>query len=140
VRKTLSEKWDMESIFPGGSESDPVHTYIADVKKDVARLQKELRELQSVDCTSSDTKWVHMMKDLHSIEKRRKQAAAYVNCLTTRNRQHKKMTQLRSDIHSVSASVQTCVALLEEKLAPLEDGEGIEEWQSVVRELKHGKA
>ncbi|MDP4170170.1 MAG: M3 family oligoendopeptidase [Bacillota bacterium] len=117
---TYSNKWDLDSIFNGGSDSLEFSKHLDSTTETIAAFENLVSDW------STDHAFVSLKGIIDYFEKTAKmirQAGAFVSCLQAQNTEDKKANDLKSRVTGLSASLQTALTNFDNKLARIEDGE-----------------
>jgi pepF/M3 family oligoendopeptidase len=78
-------RWDIDSIFKGGSKSPEYAQFRSDVAKDLTKLGKSLEKLPHKLNDESRAKWAKWILDMQNIYERLHLASAYAGCLISQD-------------------------------------------------------
>ncbi|MCG8498862.1 MAG: oligoendopeptidase, partial [Firmicutes bacterium] len=117
--KNLSANWDLDSYFPGGSNSVEFANYLADLQKQITDFQQELAQLETAD-GSHDT-WKHILNETQDIAKKLRHASSFTTCLAAQNTQDKKAVQLVGRMNALNALNANLMTSIEERLLELSE-------------------
>ncbi|AWB45905.1 oligoendopeptidase [Paenibacillus sp. CAA11] len=121
LNKPIGLTWDLESIFPGGSESAKLKSFIEALEADIARLDQEIKQA-SAPSTLEDTKGLDsFINTLQSVYSRMGEASSFIGCLTAQNTQDKKAIQLSDRMTSLGARLESVTAVFENVLRQVDD-------------------
>ncbi|MGZ9585393.1 M3 family oligoendopeptidase [Paenibacillus marinisediminis] len=121
MKQPLQLTWDLDVIFPGGSESEALQTYLHTLQNDLQRLNTELKSLPVPADEAGIGQLVVMTKELEDVTMRLRQAFAYTSCLTAQNVNDKKAVQLTGRMTALRAQYETINTLFNEKLSAMTD-------------------
>ena len=79
--KKLKQVWDLDSIFPGGSESTEYVAYLESLAADIGKVYEQV----GGDGASSVEGWVVLLNEVQDVSKRMRQAMAFIGCLSAQN-------------------------------------------------------
>ncbi|MDP4162899.1 MAG: oligoendopeptidase, partial [Bacillota bacterium] len=116
---TYSNKWDLDTIFNGGSDSLEFAKHLDSTTETIVLFEKLVSDW------STDHAFVSLKGIIDYFEKTAKmirQAGAFVSCLQAQNTEDKKANDLKSRVTGLSASFQTALTNFDNKLARIEDG------------------
>lgn len=113
--KNLSQVWDLDSIFPGGSESPQLKEHIKQVATDV----KELEQL--IPAGDDQAQWQVLVEKVQDIASRLRQAGAYIGCLTAQDTKDTKAKLLSGRLRQLSAALGSVMTTVEERLLQMDD-------------------
>ncbi|WP_163970846.1 M3 family oligoendopeptidase [Oceanobacillus halotolerans] len=124
--ETYLPRWDLDSIFPGGSESEQYDTYVKNVTNDLDKLDKLVNKFELKE---GNTKALNdIVTLLEQTTKKVKEASSFVSCLSAQDVKDEGAKQLvgkRSELNAKMDAVQT---KLDQKLIAIDD----KEWQKVL--------
>ena len=83
--KAKAPRWEIDSIFPGGSKSPKFADYRKVIAKDLAKLGKTLDKLPRKLDDNSRPKWAKWILDLQELYERLHLASAYCGCLVSQD-------------------------------------------------------
>lgn len=104
--------WDLESIFPGGSQSPALHAALHHTKHRLLYLQKKLKQV------SDFKKCLLQFQDLCSVCQ---ELDSFIMCLLSQNVADQHALQLQSQIVQLKANCETLGVELDASLALLDD-------------------
>lgn len=123
----LPVTWDLEVIFPGGSESKEFAAFLATLDQDIARYGESVRSRK--DGTLSADALQALAEGLQSIQSRLIEAESFASCLAAANQKDKKAVTLGSAIRSLAAAFESALTFLDQWLAEVPE----EEWQAWMK-------
>jgi oligoendopeptidase F len=115
--------WDMDAIFPGGSDSPVFAAFLASLKEDIKSFGKRIRTTQGTHLTAERLKT--LTDELQSIGARLVESEAFANCLASQDQKDKKAVALGSAIRALAASYESHLTLFDQALTSLPD----EQWE-----------
>ncbi|CAH8769111.1 M3 family oligoendopeptidase [Paenibacillus dendritiformis] len=121
MQHPLNPTWDLESIFPGGSDSEALQQSFAAIEQDLALLKGELKEMSSPLSKDSIPALAKLTTRLQDLNRRMQEAGAFISCLTAQNLQDKKAVQLTGRKSALSAQLVAIDALYDELLRGMPD-------------------
>ena len=77
IKKPLNPTWDLDSIFPGGSDSPQFAAYLEELTADIAGLEQQVEVLTAA---SSTAEWHQVIGQLQAIMGKRRRASAFISC------------------------------------------------------------
>lgn len=122
----LSETWNLDSIFPGGSESEAFSRFIQELEEDMAVAKTRLRN--SFDSSADHSVYLDFLRDLQQFMLRTKQAASYTYCLTAQDVTDQRAKALHGRSKQNEADLQILLFKFAEKIAEIPH----EQWQELV--------
>lgn len=98
----LSQNWDLESIFPGGSSSPQLRQQMEEIKERAAKLHQWA---QSLTAELSVEQFQQLIGELQEIAMQFTQCSAFVGCLTSQNVHDAQARLLEGDLGQISAAL-----------------------------------
>ncbi len=111
--KVAAPTWDIESIFPGGSDSEQFADFRKQIAADLKKSQKELESLDKQLNDSNRQDWANWILNLQSIAERIHHADIFCECLTSQNVDDTKALQIQSQLHEYVSTFKGLWASLE---------------------------
>ncbi len=124
--------WDLESIFPGGSDSEKYKSFREEIKKDLKGFSDKLNRLPQKLDDSSRAKWADLIVKLQGLMERLIEGAAYVHCLVSQNVNDEKAHQIYGEMDVYRSEAQKLMVLVE----AFAKKQGNKEWQKFVSTKK----
>src|SRR5690625_6784421 len=84
MQKTYNPTWDLDVIFPGGSESEEFYTYLSDNEKEIEKLAAEVARFSAEQPDTIEILAI-IVKQLEKITKKTREASAFVSCLSAQD-------------------------------------------------------
>lgn len=117
--KNLPQRWDLDVLFPGGSDSKAFRAFLGLLEDDIAAL-KEKVEQPELGLEQKDA-FMAVALQVQSISERMKQAGAFISCLTAQNVKDENAKLLGGRVKTVSAAYGAALTRWEEKLQKIGD-------------------
>ncbi|WP_026691649.1 M3 family oligoendopeptidase [Alteribacter aurantiacus] len=117
----FSQVWDLETIFPGGSESDRFQSFLGELEADLASFQKDLNEKTQPKTEDELFGVVHVIVRAQEISKRVRESGAFVSCLTAQNTKDEEAKLLTGRVKQLSSSYSSVMTSIDELLLGLSD-------------------
>lgn len=127
--QTYNPSWDLDSIFPGGSESKQFQAYLEMIEKEMGKL---LQSVEDWTPSETDTKEEHVEQVIKQYEKLAKQlrdAFAFISCLSAQNVHDEKANLLVGRRSSLGAKMNTIKTVFDQKLNYI----GNETWENLLQ-------
>ncbi len=121
MKRPLSLVWDLDSIFPGRSESTQLQEYLDRLSADIEAAKESVERAPvptSVDDAAGLADVIATMQDLSS---RLRQAGAYAVCLVSENTEDRKAPVIRARVSRMSADLQSLWTVLDERFLAIDD-------------------
>lgn len=128
--KNLSQIWDLDSLFPGGADSEAFVQYVDQLEADIQALTAKTKGLSAPKSVSESQDLAEVVTLLQNIAIRIRQAGAFTSCLTAQNMKDKKAIQLSGRNKMVSAQFASLVTQFEQVLLQVDD----QTWQELLKD------
>ncbi|MFH2035433.1 MAG: M3 family oligoendopeptidase [Candidatus Zixiibacteriota bacterium] len=106
-------KWDLDSVFPGGSESKKYADFRAKIKADLEKLKSNIEKLPEKLNDSSRKDWIKYILKLQDFFTRLITAHAFIGCLVSANTDDEKAQQIQGEIDVFEAEYEKINVFLE---------------------------
>ncbi|HEU4963950.1 MAG TPA: M3 family oligoendopeptidase [Bacilli bacterium] len=126
MKTPLSETWNLETIFPGGSESAEFASFLNELEQDVNSYAERLGALSAADLTVDQ--WGALFDTVQDIYARLRQASAFISCLNAQNVKDNKAKLLTGRLQSLSAKYTSAGTLLDKLLLDVSD----QQWATLL--------
>lgn len=127
LRKPLNPTWNLENIFPGGSESPQFAAHLTELTTDIDVLQNQVAALTPL---SKAAQWEQAIDQLQNVLVKLRQAGAFTGCLTAQDVNDTKAKLLSGQVRQIGASLGTVLTAFDEILKRFSDGQ----WQEFLRQ------
>ncbi|EGL83147.1 oligoendopeptidase, pepF/M3 family [Caldalkalibacillus thermarum TA2.A1] len=124
----LVQTWDLDVLFPGGSESDAFKSYLSDIEKQGNTLQQLILRLKPPKSSADTTSLQEIVELAQNIALKLRQAASFVHCLSAQDMHDKKAVQLGGKVKTLSAQYANALTQLDQVLLQIDE----EVWQSIL--------
>lgn len=123
----LNPTWDLDAIFPGGSESPEFAAYLENLEGDIAGFGRQIKEWQVPQTPAEARNWAGLLGLLQDLSKRLRQGYAFVSCLNAQNVKDQTARQLSGRMSQIGAAFASAVTLLDSQILQMEQAafEGI---------------
>ncbi|WP_322786382.1 M3 family oligoendopeptidase [Fictibacillus gelatini] len=119
----LRESWDLESIFPGGSDSKELLAAITKAEQEIATLKSTIK-----DFTYSQEGFIQFIKNIEQTSMLLSECISYVGCLAAQNVKDKAALSLRGKLEAMFAQFETIMVMLDEAIMQIEE----DDWKSLT--------
>ncbi|TQR38576.1 M3 family oligoendopeptidase [Brevibacillus brevis] len=119
MTKALPQRWDMDVIFPGGSESEDFRAFLVTVEGDIANLKARFE--QSGAGLHETAAFKEVVAQVQSIAVRVRQAGAFISCLTAQNVKDEPAKLMGGRVKSISAAFGAVLTRWEEQLLAIDE-------------------
>ncbi|TMW72106.1 M3 family oligoendopeptidase [Alteribacter natronophilus] len=121
MTKTHRQVWDLEAIFPGGSESERFQAFLAALEEDITQFQKDLDGKTVPKSEDELFSIVHVLVRAQEISKRVRESGAFVSCLTAQNTKDEDAKLLTGRVKQLSSSYSSVMTSIDELLLGLDE-------------------
>lgn len=121
----LNRNWDLESIFPGGSESVEYQAYLQQLDEDI----KEAFKMVSGKSNYNTREWIALVDKVQDLAKRTRHATAFSGCLTAQNVADQKAKLLGGQVRSLGAGLASVLTYLDKHILAMPE----EQWQQLLK-------
>ncbi|KQL44723.1 oligoendopeptidase [Brevibacillus choshinensis] len=118
MEKTLPQRWDLEVLFPGGSESEEFRSFLGELESDIAALQAKVGQ-NELSLQEKKT-FMEVVESVQAISVRTRQAGAFISCLTAQNMKDEAAKMLGGRVKTISASFGSALTRWEEQLLKID--------------------
>lgn len=85
MQQTYNPTWDLDVIFPGGSDSEAFRTYLKDIEKDKETFSAEVEAFTPEDGNVEEEQLTGVVNELESVMKKLREASAFISCLSAQD-------------------------------------------------------
>lgn len=128
MKKPLSQRWNLDSIYPGGSSSEKFQEVLDAIAQGVARFRERVSGVSAPRAAEEAGPLAGAILELEALTKKAHQAAAFTSCLTAQDTADAKAKVLRAKVRQLSAEIQAAWTLLDERFLAIPD----ELWQELL--------
>lgn len=121
LKQPVSLTWDLESVFPGGSESAEFLAHLNTVEKGVQELEQFVKQWKAPGTLEETRSFDGFIDKLQNVFAKAGQAGSFVSCLTAQNTADKKAIQLTDKVTSHRARLSAVLAQFESLLRATSD-------------------
>lgn len=121
MKRPLSLVWDLDSIFPGRSESKEVQAYLDTLAADIQATKGRLEAVSVPTSVEDATPLADVIGTLQDLASRLRQVGAYTVCLVSENTEDRKAPVIRARVSRMSADVQSLWTMLDERMLAVDD-------------------
>lgn len=120
----LSQNWDLESLFPGGSSSQAYIAYLDTLDEAIKSL---LAETSGPPPQTAET-WATLLSHVQSLAKKVRHAGAFVGCLTAQNVKDEQAKLLAGRMRVIGAAYASALTYLDKHIVGMSE----EEWLALA--------
>ncbi len=121
----LSQQWNLENIFAGGSSSEELQTYISSIETKVVELKSTIEQCDP----NNYEQLTQVVEELSILSSRLHESSAYVGCLVAQDVKDKEAVAIRGKLDSIGAKYHSLWTQFDEKLKQVSD----EEWKALLQ-------
>ncbi|WP_067726792.1 M3 family oligoendopeptidase [Oceanobacillus damuensis] len=114
------EVWDLDKLFPGGSESHQLLEHIKELKIKINKLHRKVSNFQPPHNVADSIKVAELMEYIGTLRIHLSQANSFIICLLAQNPKERKATSLQSEIGHIGASFESLVHKTQKILQSIE--------------------
>ena len=115
------EVWDLETLFPGGSESQELRQHMDDAAIKLSGFEELVQQFKVPSAKEDAHKVADLLEQMSQMMRHLSQSGAFIGCLMAQNTQDKKAGILESEASSLSARFQNSFQKIQQDLAKTED-------------------
>ncbi|KGX91986.1 oligoendopeptidase [Pontibacillus halophilus JSM 076056 = DSM 19796] len=127
---TYSMKWDLDSIFPGGSESKEFAAYLDKLQLNVHTLNEKVTAFVVPEQASDSKEFEEILQLLQTVYMEVSESGSFIACLVSQDVSDKKAQLLQSKISQQFAEIQNVTTLLEQKVTRIAD----DVWNEILQQ------
>lgn len=116
---SYNQNWDLDALFPGGSESQEYATYLQELEKSIKALYVQIQE----KTPAGVDQWVELLNGVQIIAKRVRHASAFVGCLTAQNVRDSQARLLGGKVRTLNAAYASVLTSLDKHILNLPERE-----------------
>jgi oligoendopeptidase F len=127
MEKQLPQRWDLDVLFPGGSNSQQFASFLDGLEADIEKLRGKVTDPNV--SLAEQAAFLYVLDDVQSIAVRLKQAGAFISCLTSQNVKDEPAKLLGGRVKTISAAYASVLTKWEEQLLRIDQ----DTWQSLLK-------
>src|SRR5690625_1425721 len=128
MQKTYNPTWDLDVIFPGGSESEEFYTYLSDNEKEIEKLAAEVARFSAEQPDTIEILAI-IVKQLEKITKKTREASAFVSCLSAQDVNDSKAGLLVAKNNEFKAKMDAIQTSLQQKFIQIDEAR----WNDILQ-------
>lgn len=118
---TINMRWDLESVFPGGSSSPQFTEFRNEIGADLAEAEQALAKLpKTLDDDTVDT-WAAFLHTVQDIVERISHASSFAGCLGAQDVSDEKAQVIEDEITGMAADWRKIITGIEERAVAFSD-------------------
>ncbi|SIS80993.1 M3 family oligoendopeptidase [Alicyclobacillus vulcanalis] len=114
------QRWDLESLYAGGSRSASFHSFLDDLETNVTSFSMLLHNAPGA-MPSPDMGLKAVLLTMQDLSKRLREASAFVSCLSAQDMYDTEAKALQARVHRVRSIFTSALAVLDERLSQAGD-------------------
>jgi oligoendopeptidase F len=127
-QKSIAPRWEIDSIFPGGSKSVQFAEFRQNIAKQLDKLAKNIEKLPNKLNEESRSKWAKWILDLQNVYEELHLAGAYTSCLTSQNVNDEAALQIDAELDEMGSQW----GILRQSLESFSIKQSSKEWQLLL--------
>ncbi|SDE01755.1 oligoendopeptidase, pepF/M3 family [Paenibacillus sp. UNCCL117] len=124
----LPQTWDLETFFPGGSQSEAFRQFLVKLEEDVRKLRDQLAALEAPQTSADADKLLPVIGLLQQAVLALREAGSFTGCLAAENQNDKAAVMLGGRVKSIEADYATALTMFDDLLTRV----GGECWTSLL--------
>ncbi|CDO02430.1 Oligoendopeptidase F, plasmid [Oceanobacillus picturae] len=121
MQQTYNPTWDLDVIFPGGSDSEAFRTYLKEIEKDKETFSAEVEAFSPEDGNVEAEQLIGVVNELESVMKKLREASAFISCLSAQDVTDEKASLLVGKRSELRAELDAIMSKFVQKLVAIED-------------------
>ena len=121
MKQPLSQTWDLDVIFEGGSESEALQASLSSGEQKITSITNELKTMSIPQSVEEAQQLARLTQQLQQMLAKLSEAGSYIGCLTAQNVKDKKAIQLSDRVRSIGARLVTLNTLYDEILRGMDE-------------------
>ncbi|TGB03954.1 M3 family oligoendopeptidase [Halobacillus salinus] len=117
----LSMKWDLDTLFSGGSDSQSLHKYVEQTEEELANLESLVELYTPPKNTEQTGPLLEVVAHIQEVMKRLSEFGAFVSCLSAQNVEDKKAGQWQSKRTEMGARFDNALTAFDQKLVQVDE-------------------
>jgi oligoendopeptidase F len=127
-QKNKAPRWEIDSIFPGGSKSPQFAEFRQNIASGITKLTKSFDKLPNKLNEDSRAKWAKWILDLQKTYEELHLAGAFVSCLTSQNVNDEEAMQIDAELDEMGSKW----GMLKASLESFSVKQSNKEWQKLM--------
>ncbi|QGQ94786.1 M3 family oligoendopeptidase [Paenibacillus psychroresistens] len=128
MQTPIKQTWDLEVIFPGGSQSPQFSEFLSLMEQETIKFIEQVKQVKSPATLEEASRLLPLITILQANMLRFREADSFTSCLMAGNVADKKAVQLNGRVKSSYADFLSALTLFDELLRGISD----EIWQSLL--------
>ncbi|QDP40002.1 M3 family oligoendopeptidase [Radiobacillus deserti] len=127
---TYNMKWDLETIFPGGSKSEELTSYIHTLETELSNLEASLASEETVKTFGTPQVFRTILDKVETITKRLGEISSFVGCLTAQDVSDHHAKLLVGKRNELAARFSAAMSAVDEQMKAISS----EEWNHLMED------
>ncbi|WKA59559.1 M3 family oligoendopeptidase [Planococcus shenhongbingii] len=116
------EVWDLDVLFPGGSDSKDLRVHIDNTESALKEFERMSQSFEVPASLEDASRIADLLEQAKKVMQQLNQAGSFIGCLMAQNTEDKKAAILQSEASALNAEFQTSLQKIQQQLAKAEDG------------------
>ncbi|WP_042223986.1 M3 family oligoendopeptidase [Oceanobacillus manasiensis] len=121
MQQTFDPTWDLDVIFPGGSDSEAFRTYLKEIEKEKETFSSVVEAFTPEKQEVSAEELTEVVTNLEKVMKKLREASAFISCLSAQDVTDEKASLLVGKRSDLRAEVDAIMSKFEQKLVAIKD-------------------
>ncbi|WP_025028885.1 M3 family oligoendopeptidase [Caldalkalibacillus mannanilyticus] len=117
----LQQTWNLDTIFPHGSESEEFTHHLMTLETELQKFEERIHNAQVPTSLHDLKSFASLVEQMETLHLKLRQASAYISCLTAQNVKDKKAVQLGGKVKSLHANYIASCTHLDQFIGQIED-------------------
>ncbi|MBO8157309.1 MAG: M3 family oligoendopeptidase [Bacillaceae bacterium] len=118
---TYSEVWDLDSIFPGGSESEQLQSHLSQLEAQILSFSEMVQSYSTPSSKDDAARTAEIVDEATAIIADMRQASAFVGCLEAQDLSDRQANVLRNKISTLYVKFSTSFNAFQQMLSKTSD-------------------
>lgn len=119
--QNLSMKWNLDTLFSGGSDSDDLHKYVEETNEELEQLERLVTSFTPPKNIEQTKPLQEVVVHIQLVMKRLSEFGAFVGCLSAQNVEDRKAGQWQSKRTEMGARFDNTLTSFDQKLVQIDD-------------------
>jgi len=119
VQAPLSQTWDLDVFFPGGSDSPEFRAFLDDLAVRVSGLKQRLESAALPGTPAELDGWTPLLTEYQELARHIRQAGAFVSCLSAQSMADQEAKLLQGRVSQISAAFGSATTLMDHQISQL---------------------
>lgn len=124
MEKPLNQTWDLENIFPGGSDSAVFSDFLVALQRQIESFRDLVKDF-GANPTADPRAWTPILNKAQELMNGLRQTAAFTTCLVSQDVKDEKAKSFQATVKKLQAALSTAMLTLDEAIIQLPE----DKWQ-----------